>query len=364
MTELRKTPLHRLHCERGARMVEFAGWEMPLHYGSQIEEHHSVRRAAGMFDVSHMLAIDLEGGAARNFLCYLLANDVSKLGRPGMALYTCMLNEAGGVLDDLIVYCLAEDRFRLVVNAGTADADLAWIDAWRRRLAPGLEMRARRDLAIIAVQGPAARERLWQARPDVRGAGAALAPFRAVELGALLLARTGYTGEDGCEIMLPGAAAGDLWGALERTQVAPAGLGARDTLRLEAGMNLYGQDMDGNTTPFDCGLGWTVDLAAGRHFIGRAALAAAPVCQQLGAVLLDRGVMRTHQAVRTAAGGGTITSGGFAPTLDRSIALARVPAAVTSGDVVEVEVRGKWLRARTVKPPFVRRGKVLVALED
>ena len=363
MPELKKTPLHRVHCELGAKMVEFAGWEMPLHYGSQIEEHHSVRGAAGMFDVSHMLVIDLRGGEARSFLRYLLANDVAKLAHRGMALYSCMLNEAGGVLDDLIVYMLAEDRFRLVVNAGTAQADLAWIETWRGRVAPALEVRARRDLAIIAVQGPAARERLWQAQPVARAVAGPLTPFRAVELDDMLLARTGYTGEDGYEIMLPAAAAVDLWSALERAQVAPAGLGARDTLRLEAGMNLYGQDMDGSTTPFDCGLGWTVDLAPNRRFIGQAALAAPPVWQQLGAVLLERGVMRAHQAVRTPAGGGTITSGGFAPTLNRSIALVRLPAAVTLGAVVEVEVRAKWLKAGTVKPPFVRRGKVLVSVE-
>jgi aminomethyltransferase len=344
-------------------MVEFAGWEMPLNYGSQIEEHHNVRGAAGMFDVSHMLAIDLRGGEARGFLRYLLANDVGKLARPGMALYSCLLNESGGVLDDLIVYFLAEDRFRLVVNAGTAQADMAWIEAWRGRIAPALEVRARRDLAIIAVQGPAARERLWQAQPAVRGVAEPLAPFQAVELGDMLLARTGYTGEDGCEIMLPGAAAAELWSALERAQVAPAGLGARDTLRLEAGMNLYGQDMDGSTTPFECGLGWTVDLASSRPFIGQAALAAPPAWRQLGAVLLDRGVMRAHQAVRTPAGRGTITSGGFAPTLNRSIALVRLPAAVTLGSVVEVEVHAKWLQARTVKPPFVRRGTALISME-
>jgi aminomethyltransferase len=363
MTELNHTLLHRLHRERGAKMVEFAGWEMPLNYGSQIEEHHCVRRAAGMFDVSHMLAIDLRGGEARDFLRILLANDVAKLDRSGMALYSCMLNETGGVLDDLIVYFLAEERFRLVVNAGTAQADVAWIESWRARIAPALEVRPRRDLAIIAVQGPAARERLWQAKPTLRSAGEPLAPFHAVELGDMLIARTGYTGEDGCEIMLPGVAAVELWSALERAQVAPAGLGARDTLRLEAGMNLYGQDMDGTTTPFECGLGWTVDLAPNRPFIGHAALAVPPVRRQLGAVLLDRGVMRTHQTVRSAAGQGMITSGGFAPTLNRSIALVRLPAAATLGSVVEVEVRAKWLKAQTVKPPFVRRGKVLVSVE-
>ena len=360
MMPLRSTCLHALHVAHGARMVDFAGWEMPLHYGSQIDEHHSVRRAAGMFDVSHMLAIDLAGGGAHRFLRYLLANDVARLTAPGGALYSCMLNESGGVLDDLIVYFLGEERYRLVVNAGTAERDLAWIETWRARAAGALELRARRDLAIIAVQGPEARERFWQARADLRAATASLAKFRAAEVDAVVVGRTGYTGEDGFEIMLPHAAALDLWQALAAAGVAPAGLGARDTLRLEAGMNLYGQDMDDGTSPMECGLAWTVDLAAGRDFIGRPALMAQPARRQLGVVLLDRGVMRAHQAVRTAAGTGTITSGGFAPTLNRSIGLARLPAEVDPDAAVEVEVRGKWLRARTVRPPFVREGKVRI----
>ena len=362
MSELRKTPLHALHRERGARMVEFAGWEMPLYYGSQIEEHHHVRRAAGMFDVSHMLAIDVCGTQARDFLRRLLANDVAKLAAPRKALYSCMLNESGGVLDDMIVYFFAPGRFRLVVNAATAAGDVAWIDRWRSHLAQALELRTRRDLAIIAVQGPAARERLWQARPALRSAAEPLTPFSAAEVDDMLVARTGYTGEDGYEVMLPAAEAIDLWRALEGVGVAPAGLGARDTLRLEAGMNLYGQDMDEHTSPMDCGLAWTVDLASKHDFIGRSALAAKPIRHQLGVVLLDRGVIRSRQAVRTVAGDGMVTSGGFAPTLNRSIGLARLPSAVTVDAMVEVDVRGKWLAAKTVRLPFVRRGKALISV--
>lgn len=363
MSHLKKTPLHAAHRASGARMIEFAGWEMPLHYGSQLDEHHSVRRAAGMFDVSHMLAIDFRGGGARDFLRYLLANDVAKLATPGRALYSCMLNESGGVLDDLIVYFLGGDRFRLVVNAGTAERNLAWIDAWRAQIARTLDVRARRDLAIIAVQGPAARERFWQARATLRSATERLASFRAVEVDAVLVARTGYTGEDGFEIMLPAGEAVDLWRGLVNAEVVPAGLGARDTLRLEAGMNLYGQDMDEATTPMECGLAWTVDLASDRDFVGRRALARDPGRRQWGVVLLDRGVMRSHQTVRAAAGEGTITSGGFAPTLNRSIGLARMPAEVSADAVVKIDVRGKWLKARTVKPPFVRKGKAWINVE-
>lgn len=357
----RLTPLNATHRRLGARMIEFAGWDMPLSYGSQLEEHHRVRRDAGMFDVSHMLALELGGAQARPFLQRLLANDVAKLALPGKGLYSCMLNREGGVLDDLVVFFLGGERFQLVVNAGTAEKDCAWIAARRDELARGLEVEPRRDLAIIAVQGPRAREKTWGALPRHRTASARLAPFHAVESDGMLIARTGYTGEDGFEIMLPAARAVALWEALAAQGVAPAGLGARDTLRLEAGMNLYGQDMDESVTPLESGLAWTVALADGRDFIGRAALeAAAPTRRLLGLVLLGKGVMRNHQKVRCAAGTGEVTSGGFSPTLNRSIALARVPRAVAPAEEVEVEVRDKWLRARTVNPPFVRHGRALI----
>lgn len=363
-SELRQTPLHPIHLAMGAKLVDFAGWEMPLHYGSQVEEHHQVRRDAGMFDVSHMLAVDIRGADVRGFLRALLANDVAKLMQPGKALYSCMLNGEGGVLDDLIVYFLAEDWFRVVVNAGAADKDVAWIDAQRSRIASRLEVKARRDLAIVAVQGPQARHKVWRALPQTRGASEPLARFQAAVIGDMLVARTGYTGEDGFEIMLPTGRAIHLWNALKAQDVAPAGLGARDTLRLEAGMHLYGQDMDETVTPLDSGLAWTADFKTERDFIGKAALLARPAArQQLGLVLLDRGVMRSRQKVRCAGGAGEITSGGFSPTLNQSIALARVPLGIGPGDVVEVEVRGKWLRARAVKPPFVRNGKVLISVE-
>lgn len=333
---------------------------MPLHYGSQIEEHHRVRRDAGMFDVSHMLALDVRGPGTRDFLRRLLANDVARLDRPGMALYSCMLNEGGGVLDDLIAYFMGEDAFRLVVNAATAGKDLEWIDGQRAQLAPRLELNARRDLAIIAVQGPRAREKFWSAMPRLREATESLGSFQAVAAGGMMVSRTGYTGEDGFEIMLPARDAENLWQALRQQDVAQVGLGARDTLRLEAGMNLYGSDMDESVSPLESGLAWTVKLKAPRDFIGKAALLKRPALrQQVGLVLLDKGMMRGHQEVRCAVGGGVLTSGGFSPTLNRSIGLARVPRNVAAGDTIEVEVRGKWLRARVVKPPFVRYGKQL-----
>jgi aminomethyltransferase len=358
---LKRTPLFEAHRRANARLTDFGGWEMPLHYGSQIEEHHRVRRGAGVFDVSHMLAIDLSGGETRAFLTRLLANDVAKLGLPGKALYSCMLNEDGGVLDDLIVYWRGEDGFRMVVNAGTADKDLAWIERQRDRCAPGVVLAPRRDLAILAVQGPQARERVWQVRPALRAGSEALRAFQAQEQGQAFVARTGYTGEDGFELMVPATDAEALWNDLLGAGVAPCGLGARDTLRLEAGMNLYGQDMDESTTPFEAGLGWTVAMAGAREFIGRAPLEQrTPRWNLLGLLLRERGVLRSHQPVRTALGAGEVTSGTFSPTLGQSIALARLPPAATAGEMVEVQVRDRWLPAQVVNYPFVRRGKSLL----
>lgn len=362
---LKQTPLNAAHRAAGAKMVDFGGWDMPLHYGSQIEEHHRVRKDAGMFDVSHMQILDLRGDRARDFLRRLLANNVDKLTVPGKALYSCMLNQQGGVIDDLIVYFMSEDWFRIVVNAGTAERDLAWMQAQLESPLPGLTLTPRRDLAMIAVQGPNAREKFWQAMPGSRDVSTNLKPFYATEMGTLFIARTGYTGEDGFEIMVPAKAAPFLWQSLLEQGIAPAGLGARDTLRLEAGMNLYGQDMDENVTPLESGLSWTVDITSPRDFIGKSALAGQTVTQRLaGLLLLDRGVLRRHQEVITSHGKGEITSGGFAPTLNRSIALARLPVAVADGEIVQVGVREKLLGARVVRYPFVREGKSLVPLAD
>jgi aminomethyltransferase len=344
-------------------MVDFGGWDMPVNYGSQIEEHHAVRRYAGMFDVSHMLAVDLRGAGARDFLRYALANNVDKLKVRGKALYSCLLRDDGGVLDDLIVYFLAEDWFRLVVNAGTADKDLAWLQSLLAGRAAPLELLPRRDLAMIAVQGPEARERVWQALPGSRPATEELKPFMAAEHGDCFVARTGYTGEDGFEIMIPAVRAGELWRSLAAAGVRPCGLGARDTLRLEAGMNLYGQDMDEGVNPLESGLAWTVDLASPRDFVGKAALAAQPPQRRLvGLLLVDKGgVLRSHQHVHSDGGDGEITSGTFSPTLGASIALARLPVGVADGALVRVEIRDRQLAARVVKPPFARHGKILVA---
>ncbi|MEP6609489.1 MAG: glycine cleavage system aminomethyltransferase GcvT [Burkholderiaceae bacterium] len=358
---LNRTPLYETHAAAGAKLVDFGGWDMPLNYGSQIEEHHAVRRDAGMFDVSHMRPVDLEGGDARAYLQLLLANNVDKLSQPGKALYSCMLNEAGGVIDDLIVYWMRDDWFRVVVNASTAEKDLAWMRQVAATHGLGVRITPRADLAMIAVQGPNAREKFWQARPALRSATENLAAFFAAEAGNVFVARTGYTGEDGFEVMVPAHDAGQLWNDLKTVGVTQAGLGARDTLRLEAGMNLYGSDMNDDVSPLDAGLAWTVDLRTPREFIGREALERdGERAALVGLKLLDRGVLRAHQRVVTAAGAGEITSGTFSPTLQASIAMARVPRGVNPGDTVQVAVRGKLLSAQVVKMPFVRNGKALV----
>jgi aminomethyltransferase len=356
-----RTPLYDTHVASGAKMVDFGGWDMPLAYGSQIEEHHAVRRDAGMFDVSHMCPVDVRGKDARMFLRHLVANNVDKLTQPGKALYACMLNHAGGVIDDLIIYFLRDDWFRVVVNASTADKDLAWMEKVRLDSSATLTITPRRDLAMIAVQGPNARAKFWQVRPALRAATEPLGAFFAADLGDWFVARTGYTGEDGFEVMLPAAQAAQLWTELKAAGVAEAGLGARDTLRLEAGMNLYGNDMDEATSPLDAGLAWTVDLKTARDFLGRAALARDGARKALvGLKLLDKGVLRGHQRVVTPVGEGEITSGTYSPTLGFSVAMARVPRDVKIGDTVQVDIRGKLLAAQVVKLPFVRNGKALI----
>jgi aminomethyltransferase len=368
-TAPRQTVLNQTHRALGAKMVDFGGWDMPLNYGSQIEEHHQVRRDAGMFDVSHMTVVDLHGEQARPFLRRLVANSVDKLRKPGKALYTCMLNEQGGVIDDLIVYYLGETFFRLVVNAATRDKDLAWIT--RQAASFGVEVRERPELSMIAVQGPQAREKALGVLAEIDrerigklGKFSAGAAQMADGAAALFVARTGYTGEDGFEIVVPEEKAVALWNALMAGSVKPAGLGARDTLRLEAGMNLYGQDMDESVSPYEAALAWTVSLDEGRDFIGRSALesqqAAGVPRQMIGLVMDEKGVLRHGQSVLTPFGDGEILSGTFSPTLGKAIAFARVPAgdlAPGSEGGVRVDIRGRQVPVRVVKFPFVRDGQ-------
>ncbi len=360
------TSLYDQHLACGAKMVDFAGWTMPINYGSQIEEHHAVRHDAGMFDVSHMVVVDLNGTGVVNFLQTLLANDVARLKEPGKALYSCMLKADGGVIDDLIVYYMNDCWFRLVVNAGTRDKDLAWIN--QQAEAFDVTVNERDDLAMIAVQGPNACDQthavLSMAQVE---AAAGLKNFFGVECDGLFIARTGYTGEDGYEIMVPNKQVEKLWDDLLHQGVRPCGLGCRDSLRLEAGMNLYGSDMDENISPLEAGLSWTVAWEpVERNFIGRQALETQrekPGLQKrVGLVLLDKGVLRAHQAVMlNGEVVGQTTSGGFSPTLGTSIALARVSAELA--DECHVDVRGRQLRCKIVKPPFARHGKSKIELD-
>ncbi len=355
----KRTSLFDAHVTANARMVDFGGWDMPINYGSQIEEHHAVRQGAGMFDVSHMTVVDIQGPRSRGFLSYLLANDVAKLKTPGRALYSCMLNEQGGVLDDLITYYLDESCFRLVVNAATREKDLGWIELQAQAF--DIAVLERSELAMIAIQGPLARQVVLDWLPgDQVSEVEELRPFCAAQLGELFIARTGYTGEDGFEVSLSPELATIFWNYCLDAGVAPCGLGARDTLRLEAGMNLYTQDMDEHVTPLESGLSWTVALDDERAFIGRDALQQQIVAgidrKLVGLVLQGRGVLRPGQRVVTTSGDGVITSGSFSPTLQRAVGLARIPQKAMHN--CQVDIRDKLFDCNIVRPPFVRNGGV------
>lgn len=356
------TPLYAKHLEAAGKMVDFAGWEMPINYGSQVQEHNQVRQDAGMFDVSHMVILDLKGENVRAFLRYLLANDVDKLKDQGKALYSAMLNHNGGVIDDLIVYYLTNDFYRIVVNAATRENDIKWIIEQVEGF--DIDITERDDLAMIAVQGPNARDKVHSIlAEDTAKKVSELKPFFGIQLDNTFFARTGYTGEDGYEIMIPNEMAAGLWDELIFTGVKPIGLGARDTLRLEAGMNLYGTDMDETISPLSAAMSWTIAWEPeDREFIGRPSLqkekAIGSEKKLIGLVLEDKGVLRSHQKVLTEFGDGEITSGSFSPTLGVAIAFARIP--VAAKDSCHVEIRGKKLAARIVNPPFVRNGKSLI----
>ncbi|AMZ73742.1 MULTISPECIES: glycine cleavage system aminomethyltransferase GcvT [Pseudomonas] len=357
-----RTPLYDLHLALGAKMVDFGGWDMPLHYGSQVEEHHQVRRDCGVFDVSHMTVIDVDGPQAKVWLQRLLANDVDRLQDTGSALYSAMLNERGGIVDDMIIYRV-EDGYRLVFNASTRDQDLAWMQAQLGGY--DVQLHERPELAMLAIQGPQARQKIAELVTQPRGQIIQqLKPFEGRADGEWFIARTGYTGEDGLEIVLPAQEAPSFFNDLVGAGISPIGLGARDTLRLEAGMNLYGQDINQDVSPLASNMAWSIAWEpASRPFIGRSALEAELASgvqhKLVGLVLEERGVLRAHQVVRIAnVGEGEITSGSFSPTLSKSIALARVPMA--TADRAEVEIRGKWYPVRVVKPTFVRHGKTLI----
>jgi aminomethyltransferase len=357
-----KTPLHATHLACGAKMVDFHGWEMPLHYGSQLNEHHHVRKDAGMFDVSHMTVVDVLGAGGRQFLRKLLTNDVDQLAHNGKALYSCMCNEHGGIIDDLIVYQRSSDNYRVILNSATRETDLAWIRQKSEGFAVGLQERT--ELAMIAVQGPQAiAKALKVLNPAQIDAVSTLTPFECVDVDQWFFARTGYTGEDGLEIIVPQEFIAPLWADLMNAGVQPCGLAARDTLRLEAGMLLYGQDMDTSTSPLESGLAWTIKWTPeDRGFIGMGALFTQKQLgikhKMVGLTLLDKGVMRHGQRVVVEGHpDGIITSGSYSPTLEHSVALARVP--VETGDEVMIDIRGKLIPAKVGKPRFVKHGQAI-----
>ncbi len=358
----KRTPFYDLHLKSNAKIVDFAGWDMPLHYGSQLQEHHHVRQHVGMFDVSHMGVVDVQGADATAYLRRLVANNVDRLVE-GKALYSCMLNEQGGVLDDLIIYKITPDFYRIVVNAGTREKDLAWMRMQSTSF--HVTITERPELAMLAIQGPEAKEKISHCLPkEWVESVLALKPFTFMRQGEWFIARTGYTGEDGYEIIFPASEAATLWQTCLDAGIVPCGLGARDTLRLEAGLNLYGSDMDESVTPLESNLGWTVAIdPADRYFIGRevieAQLQEGVKRRLVGLVLEGPGIIRNHQRVLvTGDGEGEVTSGGYSPTLEKSIAFARVPAGTEMQCVVEI--RNKPVPARMVKPPFVRQGKKLI----
>ena len=377
MTTLQRTPLYQSHVDNNGKIVDFSGWELPIHYGSQIDEHEAVRTDAGMFDVSHMVITDVEGAEAKAWLQKLLANDVAKLKTVGKALYSGMLNAEGGIIDDLIVYLMNEDetQYRIISNAATRDKDLAQFN----KVAEDFEvtLTERPELAILAIQGPNAVSKLKQAKPSWSDILDGLKPFVGADLADTeaadwFVARTGYTGEDGVEVILPGDNAAEFYQLMLDQGVKPAGLGARDTLRMEAGMNLYGHDMDETISPYECNMGWTLALKDDRDFVGREALTAkrkqakedGSAMKQVGLLLETRGVLREGMTVTINQGTdkettGIITSGTFSPSLKQSIAIARIPESVTDEDTVQVDLRGKgkFVDVRVLKLPFVRNGE-------
>lgn len=353
---MNKTCLHQAHIDAGAKMVDFGGWDMPINYGSQIEEHHAVRKNKGMFDVSHMTVVDLVGDESEKFLLKLLANDVRKLD-DGKALYSTMLNHEGGIIDDLIVYKRSNNNYRIVVNAGTREKDLAWFEQQIVNFdATFTEMP---QLAMIAIQGPDAINACLNILPkDIGHKLSELKKFCAIDSEDYFIGRTGYTGEDGVEILVPEENAVDLWNKLLTVEVKPCGLGARDTLRLEAGMHLYGQDMNEDISPLECGLTWTVrkeDL----DFNGADALIALKekgISKKMtGVILTTRGILRHDQKLVDENGlTGIITSGTFSPSTEVAIAMAIVDKNL--GNDVKVQIRKKELPVQLVKLPFVRNG--------
>ena len=354
-----KTPLFEVHEELGAKMIPFGGWIMPVQYSQILEEHEAVRTAAGLFDLSHMGEFHLRGPHAVSDVERLVTNHVAKL-QAGQALYTPMCREDGTIVDDLLVYRMGDDELLLVVNASTIDKDAAWVTG---HLSPDTHFENQSSsTAMVAIQGPKAADALatvFPAAKDLKPFHFTKARFAGVDV---IVARTGYTGEDGFEVLVPNAQAPALWKKLSLPGVKPIGLGARDTLRLEARLMLYGNDIDDTTTPMEAGIGWTVKLDKG-DFLGRSVLVdqkdKGTARKLVGFKMTGRGIARHgHEVVDGGKVVGVVTSGTMSPTLKENIGLAYVPAALSAnGTVINIKIRDKDVAAVVVPTPFYKRKK-------
>jgi len=343
---LNHTPFFDNHVLAGAKLVDFAGWALPIHYGSLVDEHHAVRSDAGMFDVSHMTVMDITGDESTR------------------AMYGCLCQPDGGVVDDVIVYRLSASHHRVISNAATRSKVLSWLQTTHE--ITELQCIASDALSMLAVQGPLAAKRLAALESDLFSQSvdiASMPAFSCQKLANAFIGRTGYTGEDGFEIIVPAADANRCWQLLVDAGIKPCGLGARDTLRLEAGMSLYGQDLDEEHSPFESGVGWTVDFSdAQRDFVGRTVLAqqhadGAGYCR-IGLELSGRGVLRAEQVVCVGDRAvGKVTSGTFSPTLQRTIALARIERTAATSEPLSVLIRNKPVAAYRVPVPFYKRNE-------
>ncbi len=350
MQMLQQTALHSWHAQHGAKLVPFAGFDMPLHYGSQLDEHQMVRKKAGLFDVSHMQLTHLAGDNVTEMLRYLLSQDVAALAA-NQASYGCLLNARGGIIDDVIVYRLAENQYWMVSNAATKTKVMPWLKQHAENFS--VTLASLDDYSLIAIQGPEAIEKTAALFDGVRD----IPPFGFLTTDdGLMLARTGYTGEDGFEIMAPHARITAIWQQFLELGAKPCGLGARDTLRLEAGLNLYGQDMDENTTPLSSGLSFALHWTD-RDFMGRDVLTAMKKENDFwlrkGLILHHGGILRPGMKVMGDFGESKVLSGSYSPTLSASIALVRLPQGTEQG--IHVVIRNKSIPVEVVRPPFYRR---------
>ncbi|MDC0207743.1 glycine cleavage system aminomethyltransferase GcvT [Pseudomonadota bacterium] len=353
---MNKTPLHNAHIQLGAKMVNFSNWEMPISYSSLIKEHNAVRNAAGIFDVSHMSVFDFDGGNQIAFFKKIFANDIKKIYKNNKAIYGALLNEEGGILDDLIIYH-ANNKFRLVSNCSTREQNKQWLEKYAVEF--GVKVMERSDMGILAIQGPDALNKIMEIK-EIDAQVNTLPSFGCMFEGDKLYARTGYTGEDGLELIVPTQDINHLWDQALELGCTPIGLGARDTLRLEAGLNLYGNDMTINNHPYESNLGWTIDMSdKNREFIGKNALLSIDQSKSqkiVGIILQDKGVLRSGYEITHEQGKGVVLSGSYSPTLQSSIGLARVDQGYKENG--KVMIRNKVLNIDFVSPRFLGQGKI------